>query len=436
MSLRRSLALTGFALAVFSLVVTPAAARAATDPTVDVLAVGSTSGHRISLVTEVQPAPLIPLGTSSVTVSAGGARLSAQVNPVLSGLMAVGLVIDASAAGGPALQGGGLSGVASFLLQLPPDASTAVIADRRPPVVAARASAGVTGALQAASALSGNGARATSDALTLALHQLPTGSDQPSVIVLYTSAPDAGGESATALGRRLHRTHAILAVVNTSSDSQYWAAVATATGGLAVAAQPAGAVKAFDALADALRTRYVLTFPRPQASAVEVSVQIDATASPVSFAVPLPPEPAASGGSTGASSGLAVAWRWVLLGALVVLAVAVLASSVFRRRRRRRAAPVEPESSLQSSAEPQDEPDRRPALPGVRVFDVANPAGLREITNSLFEPRAERDLREGAAGNESPAEGAGPNEPRRRGSGGSFEVPRARREGAEDRGVQ
>jgi len=123
-----------------------------------------------------------------------------------------------------------------------------------------------------------------------------------------------------------------------------------------------------------------------------------------------------------------------------------------RRRRGRTAAGPDPGSIPLAGAEA--EIVRQPALPGVRVFDVAHPGDPREITNSLFEPRMDRDLREGVLPAEaltaeaptaealtaealtaeaptagSPPESGGPDE-----AGGSFEIPRARGQEAEDRG--
>lgn len=420
--------------AALSLVLSPGAARAATGPGVDVLAVGSTSDHQVSLVAAVQPMPLVPLGSSAVTVTSGGADLPTEVNPVLSGRTAIGLVVDASAEGAPALQGGGLSGAAGFLLQLPPQASITVIADRLPPAVVAAPSIGVTNALQATSALTSDGVRATSSALTLALRSLPARSGTQRVIVLYTSAPNAGAESGSALGQRLRRAHAILAVVDTSAAPGYWSTVARSTGGLAIAARPAEAVEAFDALADALRARYLVKFPRPGAGG-QVSLRIDAAGRPVTVAVALP-APGSAGASSAAGSGsrLSGPWLWALVAA-GLLAVGGLVI-VVRRRRLRKAKP-DHGSTLAAGAEA--EIVRQPVLPGVRVFDVAHPGDPREITNSLFEPRIERDLREGApsagpstakpSASSSPLEGAGQG-----GTEGSFEIPRARGQEAEDRG--
>jgi hypothetical protein len=375
--------LLAVAFAAQSLMAQPGATQGTSPPRVDVLAVGSTADHQVSLVAALRPLPLVPLGKAGVIVTSGGTNLPTRVQPVLSGRTAIGLVVDASAAGARSVQGGGLSGAASFLLQVPPDASTAVIADRRPPTVASTTSTGATEDLQAVSALRSDGVRATSDALTLALRQLPPWPGTQPVIVLYTSAPDAGGEAAPALGERVRRAHAILAVVTTSPDPQYWSRAAAATGGLAVVAEPTHAIDAFDELADALRARYVVTFPRPPASAAQVNLRFDTAGKPFMVALAMPPEPGvASAGAARSSSDTRLsgpAWFWVLgvAGFLVVAIVIIL--------RRRRAMPSDGRVPA---------PETPPR--GLRIFDLTQPGGPREITDSLFEERTLRDARERA----------------------------------------
>src|SRR4051794_29881916 len=241
---------------------TPATALVAADPQLRVLAVRSGSDGQVSLVGQLAPTSPAPLGPVTATVTSGGRNRPAVGSRLLSDRTAVALVVDTSADATASLQAGGRSGTASFLLQLPPNARTAVVADRRPPVLAAPASVGVAQALRATSALPAGGQRATSDALTLALRQVPAEPGGQRLIVLYTNAPDAAGESASALGRRLRQANAVLAVVVTAARAQYWQQVAGATGGLAIATRADRAIDAFDALADELRSRFTVIFPR------------------------------------------------------------------------------------------------------------------------------------------------------------------------------
>jgi hypothetical protein len=367
-------------LAVATVLLAPAPAPAATDPQVRVLAVRVSADDQVSVVGQLRPKPRARLGAGAVTVTSGGRTQPVAVQGLMSDPVAVGLVIDASAGGAASLAGGGRSGAASFLLQLPSAAGITIIADRRPPVAASR-SAGVAEALRATSDLRSSGTRATSEALTLALRQLPPEPRTPRVIALYTSAPDAGGESAAELGDRLRRANAVLAVlaaVDAGAVPRYWRDVARSTGGLAVAARPGQAISAFDALAEGLRSRYTMTFTRTP-GADQAQLRVDLGRRVLTAAVTVPQAPAGGETPGGASDAGAVtpSWFWGLVAA--ILAVIVGAGIVLRRRRSR---PV-------------------PALPGVRVFDLADPDRPREITN-LFESRMERDARavRGSTGDE------------------------------------
>jgi hypothetical protein len=327
----RTVLAAAFAVQSSLLVLQPAASNAAANPGVDVLAVRSSSDHDVSLVAALHPMPLAPLDRKTVTATAGGADLPTDVTPVLSGRTGIGLVIDASADGAAALHDGGLSGAAGFLLQMPPGARTAVVADRRPPAVAARTAVGVSAALQATSGVTSTGARATSEALTLSVRQLPAWPGSQPVLVLFTAAPDAGGEAASALGERLQGAHAILAVITTSADSGYWSRVATSTGGFAISTRPAQAITAFDAAADALRARYQVTFTRPRTAATQATLRFDAAGRQTVVAVALPRVQA---GRAAAGSGSAGAGRWLWVSAAALLAAAAAVAMLLRRRPR------------------------------------------------------------------------------------------------------
>ena len=77
----------------------------------------------------------------------------------------------------------------------------------------------------------------------------------------------------------------------------YWATAAAATGGTAVAAR-SGVIAAFDELAAALRTRYLVTFPRPEVLPVAAVVTADTPEGPVT-ADAVVPRLATAAGPTG-----------------------------------------------------------------------------------------------------------------------------------------
>jgi hypothetical protein len=223
-----------------------------------------------------------PPQPESFSISAANERLATRVVPVISDQLALALVVDASAAGSAALHSG-LSGAASFLLQTPMATRTTIIADTSPPAVLAPLRVGAAEALSALTGIRGRGQRSTSEALILAAQKLggplarsPSGAVAgPRVVVLYTGASNAGGETATDLAERLRRAGVLLAVVTTGTDQRYWSSVATATGGVVVAARGAAIMPAFDQLAAALRTRYLISCPTPGQLPVRLSVRVN-----------------------------------------------------------------------------------------------------------------------------------------------------------------
>jgi len=266
----------------------------------------------------------------SVTVTVSGAEQAAQVAPVLSDRTAIAVVVDASDEGASQLQPG-LSGVANLVLTVPPRARSALVADTDPPVVVAPLAIGPSGALRGLSVVHAQGARQTAAALDLALQQFPPGPDDPRLVVLYTTATDAGGLPAADLAARLAAAGVVLAVVSPAPEvPPYWVAATAATGGAAVPAR-SGVITAFDELAGTLRTRHLVTFPRPAVLPATVVVRFDTPQGPVT-ADAVVARPAAAAGSTETSSG-GPGWTAGAIG-LVVLVAAVPAWVAVRRARR------------------------------------------------------------------------------------------------------
>jgi hypothetical protein len=360
-----------------------ATARAAATPPAGpgpaVLATRTTADDTVTVVVG-SPGPAVtgvPAGTPAAAVTAGRVVAPARVSPVWSDDAAVGLVVSVAGVTGPRLQAG-LSGAAGLLLQLPAGSRSGVVADRRPPVFVAGPEVGAADGVQALSTLTATGQPDTSAALTLALDRLPARRGDRTVIVLYTSAPDAGGEPPSALGRRLREAGAVLAVVTSAPNAEYWTSVAQATGGLAVVAPADRPITAFDEVAQALRTRYVATFPRPAAAGAELRWTAGGTTSTLPLTIPA--TPVAAGGGTAAAGGGSTA---PLVAGLVVVGLLAIGAAVLGlRRRRARARP-------QGRVEPPDYLVR--AVPdGVRMFDIRDDAP-KEL--SLFEPRSVRDAR-------------------------------------------
>jgi len=391
------------------LAATPAAASR-----VAISGIYSLPNDQVCAVATIQPLPAAPLDVSNLHATAGNTTLPVTMTPVLSFRTAVSVVVDASTAGADALQRSGLSGVTNLLLQLPPESRTAVIADRRPPMVVAPPGQGIAADLDALEALRPDGDRATSDALALAVRQLPPAEAFSSVVVLYTGASDAGGPTAAALGQRLRQAHAVLAVADTSRDPQYWRDVSTLTGGLDLHIQAGDAIPAFDALADALRARYKVIFPRPTGAIDRVDLRFTVGGQQLTTAVSLPASTQTSVAPQG--SGVTM-WWWVLalagaVGGALVVAVRQGRTRGSRRTRQGvdwsaedRNLPTPQPMAASAGTGPNLDPNSSPSL-GVRVFDIAGSATPREITNTFWE-HAARDA------SQDPPEAAAPEEPER-----------------------
>ena len=221
--------------------------------------------------------------------------------------------------------------MANLVLSAPSGTRSALVADTDPPAVLAPLAVGPSGTLRSLSTVRPDGVRQTVAALDRALQQLPPGPDDPRLVVLYTAAPDAGGPPAADLAARLTAAGAVLAVVAPEREvPPYWATAAAATGGTAVAAR-SGVIAAFDELAAALRTRYLVTFPRPEVLPVAAVVTADTPEGPVTADAVVPRLATAAGptGVRGPGAILAAAAVGLLL-----LVGGVLGWGAIRRARR------------------------------------------------------------------------------------------------------
>jgi hypothetical protein len=295
-------------------------------PLPDVAVLPAADRH-VSLVVNV-PASAKTVRPESVSVTVRGARQPTTVVPVISDQLAVGLVVDASEAGGKQLQAW-LSAAARFVLETPAATRAAVIADTTPPVVVAGLRQGPIDLVRALSAVRAHGERRTSEALTLAMRQLPAAPPGPRVVVLYTSSPDAGGEAAAALAGRLTKAHALLVVVSTATDTLYWSRVTRATGGLLAPALAPAVTPALDQVAEMLRTRYLITFPTPGRVPAQASVRVDLgdvalTAEAVVPAADGVGQPAHPGSGSSGVTWMTVILLVVLVGVLTLLVAAAL----------------------------------------------------------------------------------------------------------------
>lgn len=362
------------------------AGSAQADSGLDIVAVAvSAPDRQVTLVADVRPANGKQVPLERFAVMADDVRLPTRTVPVISDRPAIGLVVDASAAGATAVHDG-VSGAANFLLQMPLAARTVVVADTTPPRVLAPLRVGAAVALQALSAVPVQGQPDTSKALTLVLGQLPPTGDGLRVVVVQTSRPDAGGEPAANLAERLQEAHVVLSVVTTGRDTDYWTKVTAATGGVVVAAPPAAPMTAFDDVAAALRTRYVVTFAPPEQLPARVAVQVR-TADGTLTADAVVPKPSGAVGPAAeprpvrdGDGGIDLLWLTLGIGALVVTVALLVLRRPWQRTppgpvwTRERPVAAEPETEPETETEVQPSPDDVASPGRVRIFDVTSGA--------------------------------------------------------------
>jgi hypothetical protein len=207
------------------------------------------------------------------------------------------------------------------------------VADTAPPSLVAPLQQGSTDLVRVLSGVHPGGPHGTSAAMTLALRQLAGAPSGPRVVLLYTGAPDAGGESAADLGGRLARAQVLFVVVSSAPDTGYWTEVTRATGGFLAPARPPAVAPALDQVSTLLRSRYLVTFPTPGRLPARASVRFDTAAGTLTAdtVVPAPsaaPRPVARRDDRAADVVLAV----LLVACAVVIGAAVL---VMPRRFRR-----------------------------------------------------------------------------------------------------
>ena len=263
------------------------------------------------LVADARPA----LSGAQYTVLADGDAIDTSATPLVGERTGVSVIMDA-AAPEPVRQAGA-SGVANFVLQLPDSVTAAVVADRDEPAVLAPPGS-ASAAVSALVGMRGATDRATGAAISLALQQFPSGA-RGRLVVMHTAAAEVAGEPAERLAERLGAAGAVLVVVvPAGTPTQYWSAVADATGGLVVRAEPAEPMTAFDRVAAVTRTRHRVSFSSRRALPASVSLQargsdgsvteVPASLSrPAGAATPTPSMSAAPADSPTGSAGAAPA---------------------------------------------------------------------------------------------------------------------------------
>jgi hypothetical protein len=331
---------------------------------------------------------------ANLSLTASGQALRSESKDLLDSDVPVAAVVDAAATA--AERQAAATGMVNLMLQLPSQARIAVIVDAAAPVVTAPLGP-VAAAVRAAAAVPFATRRATSDALTLALQQLPH--DRHSLLIVCTSASDAGGEPAAQLADRLRAANAVLAVVRTTgtggTDSGYWSEVATRTGGIATVAGGPAALASFDQVVAALARRYFISFSSTEKLPAEVTVRAELNGDTVSArgklgsgtaAIPdAATRPPAAAPADRSNRGTAPA---AILLALCVLALAAIVTFSMRER-----LPSFHLPGAGTAGKPPMHKDRLPARTGYRPpadADEHVDAPLRLVPEP--EPESEAEL--------------------------------------------
>ena len=293
---------------------------------IGVVPAGTLAGHS-RLIVDLPDARPSPVSPDSFSVMVSGTPQPTTAGPLMSDRLAMALVVDAAEAAAPVLQSG-LSGLVDFALAASPATREALVVDASPPAVVTPLRPSQGDILRGLSAVQPHGDRQTAGALELAVAQLPLEPENPRLVVLYTAAAAAADQSAADLSARLAGAGVVLAVVTTASDGgpvpEYWSSVAAATGGVAVSARRGAVTDAFAELANALRTRYLLTIPAPDRFPANATVRVDSpdgplTADTVLLASTPPPTAGTDAGRVIVVVALAFAVLAIALGALLVV---------------------------------------------------------------------------------------------------------------------
>jgi len=274
------------------------------------------------------------LGKRSVQVTLNGQPERADLVPVMSDGLAVTIVVDASTAGAATLPAW-LSAAARFILEAPTSTQTVVIPDRRPATAATGALRGPSGVVGALTGIRADGDRDTAAALTLARSQFPRVETGRRVVVLYTSAANAGGTAAADVADDFRAAGTILVVVGTAAASGFWSEAAAATGGFFAPASEPVVVPALDQVESTLRDRYLVCFATPPKLPATVNVRID-TGDLTLTGEAVVPSPVGGQGGGGPVSGTIIGSMLVATGLATVVAIVILL--VARARRPRPAA--------------------------------------------------------------------------------------------------
>ncbi|MBG0567118.1 hypothetical protein [Actinoplanes aureus] len=301
------------ALLLASLAVPAAAPAALPLPVVATVTVGAET----TVVVDLSSRP--PAAGSTATITHDGATRPADLEPVVADGLAVTLVVDATTEGAATLPAW-LSAAARFMLAAPATTQAVIIPDRAPVAVLGPAQRGPFGIVRSLNSVRAGGERDTAAALELAERQFPDVPAGRRVVLLYTTAADAGVTSADRLAARYRAAGTILVVVGPAAAGTYWSAAATGTGGFFAPAGDPVVVPALDQVETTLSGRYLVRFPTPPDLPARVVVSVDTGEPTFTGEVVVAERPGTSSRPGWLWLAAAVAGLALLLGAVVLVA--------------------------------------------------------------------------------------------------------------------
>jgi hypothetical protein len=229
-----------------------------------VIAVHTASAPDVSMVVAPPSTPPENGATAeSCTVTIDAESAACTVTPVASDSLSVALVIDTASDLTAQELAAVQNGAIDFLLGLPPEANSMVVAAGGEPQVVAPLSADRAEALSAISALRTGGSHATNAGTRLAAQSLESAPPGPRVIIAYAHGSDEQGPSVEQLSEAVLQANAVVNVITPGAES-IWPSVVDRAGGIVLPPTNAADIaQSYGRLATMLGEQYLVTFQAP-----------------------------------------------------------------------------------------------------------------------------------------------------------------------------
>jgi von Willebrand factor type A domain len=228
-----------------------------------VIAVHTGSPPRVSMIVEVAPGPSAdPRELNNLSVWMGDTRVPTTITPVVSDSLSVALVIDTASATNMETLQRVQSGATEFLLRLPPEVHSMVVAAGGDPQIVAPLTPNPAAALSGVTGLRSGGTRSTAAAVMLAADKLAAAPPGPRAIVVYAHGTDNTHPPVENLTCAINQAEAVVSVIQTGED-RFWAQVLSHVGGEVIPSRTGDIAQSYGRAATALSHQYLVTFDNP-----------------------------------------------------------------------------------------------------------------------------------------------------------------------------